>query len=78
MIDPGKAVKQSTKMSAPHVNAAPKLIAGAIFGLMFGFLLQKGGVGKYNVLIGQLLLQVAVANGAIVVFFLEKLNGFWL
>lgn len=57
MIDPGKAVKQSTKMSAPHVNAAPKLIAGAIFGLMFGFLLQKGGVGKYNVLIGQLLLQ---------------------
>ena len=34
-----------------------KLITGALFGLMFGFLLQKGGVGKYNVLIGQLLLQ---------------------
>ncbi|MGK2904831.1 MAG: YeeE/YedE family protein, partial [Desulfuromonadales bacterium] len=28
-----------------------------MFGLAFGFLLQKGGVGKYNVLIGQLLLQ---------------------
>jgi hypothetical protein len=32
-------------------------MAGAIFGLAFGFLLQKGGVGKFNVLIGQLLLQ---------------------
>jgi hypothetical protein len=28
-----------------------------LFGLAFGFLLQKGGVGKFNVLIGQLLLQ---------------------
>lgn len=37
--------------------AAPKLLAGVIFGLAFGFLLQKGGVGKFNVLIGQLLLQ---------------------
>ena len=27
------------------------------FGLAFGFLLQKGGVGKFNILIGQLLLQ---------------------
>jgi uncharacterized membrane protein YedE/YeeE len=57
MIDPGKAVKQSTNTSAPDVTAAPTLIAGAMFGLVFGFLLQKGGVGKYNVLIGQLLLQ---------------------
>lgn len=57
MIDPGKAVKQSTKKPAPPVAAVPKLITGALFGLMFGFLLQKGGVGKFNVLIGQLLLQ---------------------
>lgn len=28
-----------------------------LFGLIFGFLLQKGGVGKYNVLMGSLLLQ---------------------
>ena len=41
----------------PLEAATPKLIAGAMFGLVFGFLLQKGGVGKYNVLIGQLLLQ---------------------
>ena len=47
----------STVKSTARVAAAPKLMAGAIFGLAFGFLLQKGGVGKFNVLIGQLLLQ---------------------
>ena len=57
MIDPGKAVQQTTEKPAPPVAAAPKLMSGAIFGLTFGFLLQKGGVGKFNVLIGQLLLQ---------------------
>ncbi len=34
-----------------------KLLAGVVFGLVFGFLLQKGGVGKFNILIGQLLFQ---------------------
>lgn len=34
-----------------------KLLVGVAFGLAFGFLLQKGGVGKFNVLVGQLLLQ---------------------
>lgn len=57
MIDPGKAVKKWGKNPALHVDAAPELIAGALFGLAFGFLLQKGGVGKFHVLIGQLLLQ---------------------
>lgn len=57
MIDPGKAVQQSTEKPAPPVAVAPKLLAGVLFGLAFGFLLQKGGVGKFNVLIGQLLLQ---------------------
>jgi len=57
MIDPGKAVERSTEKPAPTVAAANKLVAGVIFGLAFGFLLQKGGVGKFNILIGQLLLQ---------------------
>ena len=57
MIDPGKAVKQSTEKPAPPVAAAPRLLAGVAFGLTFGFLLQKGGVGKFNILVGQLLLQ---------------------
>ncbi len=56
MIDPGKAVKET---SAPPQGAVSggKLISAVVFGLAFGFLLQKGGVGKYNVLLGQLLLQ---------------------
>ncbi|MCO4755148.1 MAG: YeeE/YedE family protein [Bacteriovoracaceae bacterium] len=33
-----------------------KLIQGVLFGIIFGFLLQKGGVTKYHILEGQLLL----------------------
>ncbi len=43
--------------NAVKAAATPTLMAGVLFGLAFGFLLQKGGVGKFNVLIGQLLLQ---------------------
>ena len=32
------------------------LLLPAVFGLIFGFLLQRGGMGKYEVLMGQLLL----------------------
>ena len=34
-----------------------KMLMAAFAGIVFGFLLQKGGVAKFNVLIGQLLLQ---------------------
>ena len=57
MIDPGKAVQRATEKPAPTVAGPRPLLAGVVFGLAFGFLLQKGGVGKFNVLIGQLLLQ---------------------
>lgn len=57
MIDPGKTLQPPAGQPASPVAAAPKLMAGVLFGLAFGFLLQKGGVGKFNVLIGQLLLQ---------------------
>ena len=33
------------------------LLWGLFFGIIFGFLLQKGGVTKYDVIIGQLLLE---------------------
>lgn len=56
MIDPGKAVKESSEQPQGAVSGA-KLVSAILFGLAFGFLLQKGGVGKYNVLLGQLLLQ---------------------
>ena len=56
MIDPAKAVKESTA-PPPALPAGRKLVMAICFGLVFGFLLQKGGAGKYNVLLGQLLLQ---------------------
>jgi hypothetical protein len=34
-----------------------QLLWGFVFGIVFGFLLQKGGVTKYDVIIGQLLLE---------------------
>jgi uncharacterized protein len=37
-------------------DSPPQLILGFIFGIVFGFLLQKGGVAKYEVLLGQFLL----------------------
>ena len=57
MIDPGKAVKESSVAEPPPVAPPKKIISALIFGLAFGFLLQKGGVGKYHILLGQLLLQ---------------------
>jgi len=37
-----------------HFFASPKtLLLGAIAGLVFGFLLQKGGVTRYNVIVNQ-------------------------
>ena len=33
------------------------LVWGFLFGIIFGFLLQKGGVTKYDIIIGQLLLE---------------------
>jgi hypothetical protein len=49
----GKAVKKSRVRSA----GGRTFLTAVLFGLAFGFLLQKGGAAKYNVLIGQLLLQ---------------------
>jgi uncharacterized protein len=57
MSDPGKTLPPPSGQPAALVAAAPQLMAGVLFGLAFGFLLQKGGVGKFNVLVGQLLLQ---------------------
>ena len=57
MMDAGKTLHPPAGQPVSPVAAAPQLMAGVLFGLAFGFLLQKGGVGKFNVLIGQLLLQ---------------------
>ena len=57
MLDPGKVVQKS-KIDKPASSVPAKMIIGGIvFGFVFGFLLQKGGVGTYHILIGQLLFQ---------------------
>lgn len=43
---------QSKKEFSPQ-----QLLLGLLFGVVFGFLLQKGGVAKYHVLVGVLLLE---------------------
>ncbi|QDV26518.1 DUF6691 family protein [Aureliella helgolandensis] len=43
-------------LTQPEVASRRILLLGLVFGVMFGFLLQLGGVAKYHVLIGQLLL----------------------
>jgi uncharacterized membrane protein YedE/YeeE len=47
----GSGEKKKTKP-----DSAKQLMLGFIFGIVFGFLLQKGGVAKYEVLMGALLL----------------------
>lgn len=55
----------------PLDNPAAQLGLGFFFGVIFGFLLQKGGVAKYEVLIGMLLLEdftvVKVMTSAVIV-----------
>ena len=63
--------------------SATQLLLGAIFGVIFGFLLQKAGVAKYHVLLGVLLLEdftvvkvmlTAIVVGSIGVFSLYALG----
>ncbi|MDO8970178.1 MAG: YeeE/YedE thiosulfate transporter family protein [Saprospiraceae bacterium] len=44
-----------TSISIPKKGLSP-LLWGLAFGIVFGFLLQKGGATKYDVIVGQLLL----------------------
>ncbi|AAR35687.1 YeeE/YedE family protein [Geobacter sulfurreducens] len=41
--------------SALHANKPAQLILGLVIGFLFGFLLQKGNVTEYDVIVGQLL-----------------------
>ncbi len=66
----------------PWVDGSPARLAQAvIFGLIFGFLLQKGGVAKFDILIGVLLLEnfvvvqvmlSAIIVGMVGVYFLDR------
>jgi hypothetical protein len=70
-------------LEAVHSKKGLQLCLGLLIGIIFGFLLQKGGVTKYDVIIGQLLLQdftvvkimlSAVVTGMIGVHLLKSLK----
>jgi uncharacterized protein len=75
-------LKMHAESATPSDTAPAKvLILGVVFGIVFGFLLQKGGVAKYHVLIGQLLLMdftvvkvmlSAVVVGALGIHFMHR------
>jgi hypothetical protein len=65
----------------PAVKDRRPLLYGLGFGIVFGFLLHKGGATKYNVILGQLLLTdftvlkimlSAVATGMIGIYFMKS------
>jgi hypothetical protein len=45
------------KLESLHKAGKAQLVIGLILGIAFGFLLQRGGVTRYDVIIGQLLLR---------------------
>ena len=70
-------------LEAIHTKKGLQLCLGLLIGVVFGFLLQKGGVTNYDVLIGQLLLKdftvvkimlSAVVTGMIGVHLLKSLK----
>ncbi len=73
-----------TKTQTPGVVKDKRpLFYGLGFGILFGFLLQKGGVTKYDVIVGQLLLTdftvvkimlSAVVTGMIGIYFMKTLG----
>lgn len=67
-IDKGRPAKDAPAKQAFSGN---QLLLGALFGVIFGFLLQKAGVAQYHVLLGVLLLEdftvVKVMLSAIIV-----------
>lgn len=76
-----KSTSAAKSKDQPDVAPAQSLLLGLLFGVVFGFLLQKGGVAKFHVLIGQLLLEdftvvkvmlSAVIVGAVGIHFMHQ------
>jgi uncharacterized protein len=51
------ANKTNQRSSSSNGFTSRQAVLAILFGVVFGFLLQKGGVAKYHILIGALLLQ---------------------
>ena len=56
LVIPAKAHEKNGMDDPSKPDSARQLVLGLLFGVVFGFLLQKGGVAKYEVLMGQFFL----------------------
>lgn len=79
-VDKGGPEKDSPTKKEFSAN---QLVLGLLFGVVFGFLLQKGGVAKYHILLGVLLLEdftvvkvmlTAIIVGTVGIFSLHALG----
>ena len=55
LVIPAQAQERNDRYDPGKPDSARQLALGLLFGVLFGFLLQKGGVAKYEVLMGQFL-----------------------
>ncbi len=69
--------KETTSAGGLSQSRATQLVLGLLFGVIFGFLLQKGGVGKYEVLIGMLLLKDFTVLQVILSAVVVGMLGIW-
>jgi len=56
LVLPARGNGQDETDTPDKPDSTRQLVLGLTFGIVFGFLLQKGGVGKYEVLMGQFFL----------------------
>lgn len=56
LVIPAQTDEQHGADAPDKPDSARQLVLGLVFGIVFGFLLQKGGVAKYEVLMGQFFL----------------------
>ena len=81
--DPAQALDRNDPDGSDRPDSARQRVLGLLFGVVFGFLLQKSGVARYEVLMGQLLLTdftvikvmlTAIVVGMIGIFSLRALG----
>ncbi len=82
-VPPAAGAAQDDADDPTRPDSPRQLVLGLVFGIAFGFLLQKGGVAKYEVLMGQFFLTdftvikvmlTAIVVGMVGVFSLHALG----
>lgn len=71
--------EQTPASQTSIVGASYKqLVLGTLFGIVFGFLLQKGGVAKFHILIGVLILEDFTVIKVMLSAILVGMIGIWI